>query len=90
MDYSDLKFTNNFIFCKVLENNLDLCKELLELILKIKIKKVVLADKEKTLDVTPDGKSIRLDVYVEDAAGTVYDIEMQVTSKRNLPKRSRY
>ena len=33
---------------------------------------------------------IRLDVYVEDAAGTVYDIEMQVTSKRNLPKRSRY
>ena len=90
MDYSELKFTNNFIFCKVLENNLDLCKELLALILKIKIKKVVLADKEKTLDVTPDGKSIRLDVYVEDAAGTVYDIEMQVTSKRNLPKRSRY
>ena len=58
MDYSDLKFTNNFIFCKVLENNLDLCKELLALILKIKIKKVVLADKEKTLDVTPDGKEL--------------------------------
>ena len=62
MDYSELKFTNNFIFCKVLENNLDLCKELLELILKVKIKKVVLADKEKTLDVTPDGKSVRFDV----------------------------
>lgn len=90
MDYSELKFTDNFIFCKVLENNLDLCKELLELILEIKIKKVVLADKEKTLDVTPDGKSVRLDVYVEDAVGTVYDIEMQVTSKWNLPKRSRY
>lgn len=30
MDYSELKFTNNFIFCKVLENNLDLCKELLK------------------------------------------------------------
>lgn len=58
MDYSELKFTNNFIFCKVLENNLDLCKELLELILKIKIKKVVLADKEKTLDVTPDGREL--------------------------------
>lgn len=39
MDYSELKFTNNFIFCKVLENNLDLCKELLELILKVKKKK---------------------------------------------------
>lgn len=58
MDYSELKFTDNFIFCKVLENHLDLCKELLELILKIKIKKVVLVDKEKTLDVTPDGKEL--------------------------------
>lgn len=30
MDYSESKFTNNFIFCKVLENDLDLCKGFLE------------------------------------------------------------
>lgn len=58
MEYSKLKFTNNFVFCKVLENNLDLCRELLELILKVKIKKVELADKEKVLDITPDGKEL--------------------------------
>ena len=33
MDYNKLTFTNNFVFCKVLENNLDLCRQLLELIL---------------------------------------------------------
>lgn len=65
-------------------------RQLLELILGIKIKKVNLADKEKVLDITPDGKSVRLDIYVEDSKGTVYNIEMQVAAKRNLPKRSRY
>ena len=90
MDYDKLTFTNNFVFCKVLENNLDLCRQLLELILGVKIKKVELADKEKVLDITPDGKSVRLDIYVEDSEGTVYNIEMQVAAKRNLPKRSRY
>lgn len=58
MEYNKLKFTNNFVFCKVLENNLDLCRELLELILKVKIKKVELSDKEKVLDITPDGKEL--------------------------------
>lgn len=35
-------------------------------------------------------KAVRLDIYVEDRKGTVYNIEMQVAAKRNLPKRSRY
>ena len=90
MDYNKLTFTNNFVFCKVLENNLDLCRQLLELILDVKIKKVELADKEKVLDIMPDGKIVWLDIYVEDRKGTVYNIEMQVAAKRNLPKRSRY
>lgn len=58
MDYNKLTFTNNFVFCKVLENNLDLCRQLLELILGVKIKQVELADKEKALDITPDGKEL--------------------------------
>lgn len=90
MDYNKLTFTNNFVFCKVLENNLDLCRKLLELILGVKIKKVELADKEKVLDIMPDGKSVRLDIYVEDNKSAVYNIEMQVAAKRNLPKRSRF
>ena len=46
-EYNELDFTDDFMFCMILENNLELCKELLELILDIKIKKVELADSAK-------------------------------------------
>jgi len=30
--YEELEFTDDFLFCKIMENNVDLCKELTELI----------------------------------------------------------
>ena len=89
-EYNKLDFTDDFMFCMILENNLELCKELLELILDIKIKKVELANSQKRIDLTYDGKGIRLDVYVNDSENTVYDIEMQTTKQKELPKRTRY
>ena len=67
------------------------CKPLLEFILGVKIKKLVYDNDQETIssDVLT-AKSIRLDVYVEDNAGTVYDIEVQTTNKYNLGKRTRY
>lgn len=47
-------------------------------------------EEQKVIDITKDSKSVRLDVYVNDDAGTVYDVEMQTTSSKDLPKRSRY
>ncbi len=35
-------------------------------------------------------KGIRMDVYVKDGKGTVYDIEKQAADTKELPKRSRY
>ena len=37
-----------------------------------------------------DAKSIRLDVYVKDNENIVYNIEMQASDTKELPKRSRY
>ena len=45
---------------------------------------------QKIIDLSADAKSVRLDVYVEDGKGTVYNIEMQTTSNKNIPKRMRY
>ena len=39
--YEDLTFTDDFMFCKVLENDEELSKELLELILDVKIRKAI-------------------------------------------------
>ena len=87
--YEDLTFTDDFIFCKVLENSPELAKEMLEIILGFKIKKVEV-QKQKVLDSAYDAKAVRLDVYAADEDGIIYDIEMQTTRPRKLAKRSRY
>lgn len=89
-EYKDLKFTDDFMFCKILSTNLDLTRELLELILGVKIRKVKLTEPQKEIEILAQGRGIRLDVYVEDDKNTIYDIEMQTTKQKDLPKRSRY
>lgn len=89
-DYKDLKFTDDFMFCKILTDDLELCRKVLELILGIEIRKVVLSESQKAVDETYDGKGVRFDVYVADEDETVYDIEMQTTRYDGLPKRTRY
>lgn len=79
--YELLKFTDDFMFCKVLENNPDLCRELLEVILAIKINKVEHISKQKEIKVKSDGKGVRFDVYLEDSDNRVFDIEMQMVKK---------
>ena len=89
-NYEELDFTDDFMFCKVLQNNENLCKELIELITGKKISRISFPEKQKTIEMTADNKGIRLDIYVEDDEHSVYDVEMQMTRKTNLPKRSRY
>lgn len=66
------------------------CKPLLEKILGVKIRKIEYPQLQKVLEHTMDAKSVRLDVYVEDDKQTIYNIEMQTTSQKCLPKRMRY
>ncbi len=88
--YQDLTFTDDFMFCKVMTANPRLCKSILSLILQKSIKKIVAHGAQKTVDITAGAKGIRMDVYLDDDEGNVYDLEMQATRKRYLPKRLRY
>ena len=56
----------------------------------MKIESIEYPERQKVIDVDYDAKGVRLDVYVQDVKGTVYNIEMQALSTDNLPKRSRY
>ena len=62
------------------------CKPFLERILGVKISHIEYPMSQETIDIAADAKSVRLDIYVEDGKETVYNIEMQTTEKRNLPK----
>ena len=53
--------------------------------------KIVYINEQESLEAgVSNAKSLRLDVYVEDGEGTVYDIEVQTTDKGNLGKRTRF
>ena len=86
--WENLSLANDFIFVKAMKDP-EICKEVLEALLGKKIKAISYPEGQKVIDITAASKSIRLDVYLndEDAA---YNIEMQTTDKKNLPKRSRY
>ena len=73
--WEELTIQDNFLFQKVMQNK-RICKHLIELILQIKIKDISFPETEKSMGSRYDRKSIRLDVYVEDEAGRVFDIEM--------------
>ena len=89
--WDELTIQDNFLFQKVMQNK-RICKMLIEKLLHIKIKDITYPDAEKTIAMRIDSKSVRLDVYVQDEQGTVYDIEMQTTngSDGELAKRTRY
>ena len=87
--YEELDITDPFIFAKVMSEK-ELCKPLLENILNIKIRDIVYVDYEETIQMTAKSKGIRLDIYVEDDNNTVFNIEMQTATYKELPKRSRY
>ena len=88
--YEDLRYTDGFIFNKVMSTNPDIAKQVIELILDIEIRKITVIEHEKTMDIDPGAKYSRFDVYIETNAGKVIDLEMQTTLKKNLPKRMRY
>ena len=87
--YHELGFVNDFMFAKVMRNR-KLCKQLLEVILDVAIEHIEYLEEQKTIDHTVDAKSVRLDVYVKDDKHTIYNVEMQTSNPKNLPKRSRY
>lgn len=85
---SDLTIKNDFMFGAVMINP-ENCKEFLERALEIEIDHVDVS-REKSMVYHPDYKGIRLDVYAKDENNTCYNVEMQMTKKPALGRRSRY
>ena len=86
--FQDLTFSDHYMFEKVLQNK-DICKQLLERLLKIKIEKLEFPELEKEISPYYETRGVRLDVYIKDS-DQVFDIELQNYSDLNLPLRTRY
>ena len=68
-----------------MEREPELCKQVLELLLEIKIDHLEYPVAERTFQENVDSKSVRFDVYTQDD-NRIFDLEIQTTNRRNLPK----
>ena len=87
-EWKNATIANNFIFYKVMRYNPDVCKQLLEILLEIKIDHIEMTQ-EEYVDIDFGKKAIRLDVYAV-GAKRAFNLEMQTTDTKELPERSRF
>ena len=79
----------DYMLAQVMRNTKYL-RPLLEYILQIKIAEIRLLEPQRSEKEGYNSKGVRLDLYVEDDKGTVYNVEVQTYTEENLPKRMRY
>ncbi|MCI5831132.1 MAG: Rpn family recombination-promoting nuclease/putative transposase [Treponema sp.] len=83
----ELELTDDYMFMAVMRDE-EICRELLERLLKIQIEKVEYPELQKEIRPYYESKGVRLDVYVKDS-DHIYDIEIQTYHDKNLAKRTR-
>ena len=89
--WQQVTFSNRYMFRLVMEEE-QLCKRTLEVVLGIRISKLVYLEQEKSYEGNFSSKGIRLDVYIEAEDGVAYDLELQASDEDGiaLGKRTRY
>ena len=85
----ELNLMDDFMF-DAATVNLEVCKVIIELSLGIKIKNIAWREGQKVIHNLPGKRGIRMDFYVEDAEGRIFNVEMQKRNEGNIPKRTRF
>ena len=85
-----LTIADNYMFFSVMTNNDDICKEVVEICIGRAVHEIRYKAGEASMKLSPDGKGVRLDVYLEDENRTLYDIEMQAVVNMYIGRRTRY
>ncbi|MEI3219329.1 MAG: Rpn family recombination-promoting nuclease/putative transposase [Lachnoclostridium sp.] len=86
---NELNLTDRFLFDEVIEDP-QTHRDILSIIFGREIPLLTKSETEKEMRVSPQIRSVRMDVFSMDEEGTVYNTEMQDKRKSDLAKRSRY
>ena len=88
--WQKLTLADDFIFSRIMQNT-EVCKEVLELLLKIKISHIEFPVVQKVIQTLKSSKGVRMDVYVQEPDGQrVFDIEIQSVITKEEALRARY
>lgn len=86
---ADMNLMDDFMF-DVATTDLETSKVIIELSLGIRIRRIAWKEGQKVIHNLPGKRDIRMDFYVEDEDGQVFEVEMQKRNTGNIPKRTRY
>lgn len=86
---SEFPLKNNFMFGQVMHTE-EICKLFLEALLEIEIERIEFLDRQKDFADSYEYHGIRLDMYLKDDKGTVFNVEVQTERKDCLPHRVRF
>lgn len=84
-----LNLMDDFLF-DIATSDLEACKIIIELSLGISIHNIRWKEGQKVIHNVSGKRGIRMDFYVEDDKGRIFDVEMQKRNEGNLPKRTRF
>ena len=84
IDWNKFTITDNLLLFQRVMRDKKLCKYLIEHILNIRIRDIRYLETEKTLSGQLGKKGVRLDVYLEDEQGSVFNIEMQTSDNHRI------
>ncbi len=89
---SELSLIDDYLFGLFIQEagTEEIIKGLIERMLGVKISKINIKQKQHDISNEPNLHGIRLDAFVEDDRGTLYDIEVQIVNLKNLAKRMRF
>lgn len=86
---SELPLHSDFMFSQVMRSG-EICKLFLEALLGVEIQSVEFLDRQKDFTDSYEYHSIRLDVYLKNEKGTVFNVEIQAERRDDLPRRVRF
>lgn len=87
-DAPKLRFSDDPMFKMVMERE-DICRDVLARILDKPIGEITYHDTEHEHQVAPGLKNVRMDTYIVESNGRLYDVEMQMRNNPKLPLRFR-
>jgi len=81
-------FSNRYVFAKVMQDNPDLCKAVIERVLDMEVGAIESVEVEsEAVGITRRG--VRFDVFMR-GGGASFEVEMQTYEQEELPLRMRY
>ena len=88
-EYLHLPLSNDFMFGEVMQDE-EISREFLEKLLDKEIQRIEYINTQDDIHSRFGAHGIRMDVYIEDGKGTVYNVEIQNVNQHNIEKRARY